>query len=607
MVTPQPSRIIRFGVFEFDAETGEVWNAGRRIRLQEQARQVLLMLVKRPGQLVTREEVRAALWPDDTFVDFDAGVNVVVNKIRYVLHDSASSPRFIETLPRRGYRFIAPVAPSAVLNAVEDRPIAVLPFANLTSGGEGEHFAEGLAEDIISMLAKLPGLRVVARTSAFAFGSKEDARRIGEVLHVSAVLEGSVRMSERRIRVTARLVDATNGFHLWAERYDRNIRDIFDIQDEIAQAIFENLKGPLLGAGQKGHRPKNFETYNAHLKGRYYWNKRSADDLQKAIACFQQAIAADPDYAPAYCGLADSYAVLGLHGMLSPKVISGPCIEAAEIGVRLDPTLAEAHASLGTALILYDWDWAAAEHEFQRALELDPNSAIARYGYSRLLTCTGRVRDGLQQMRRALGLDPLSLMIATALGWTLLAARRYDEAIHELQSVLDMDSAFVWANIFLGWAYGHQGRFDAAVGALEKACRAPGGSTTALGELGRAYALAGKRTEALRILHQLQDLTRERYVAPIDIGRVFDGLGEKDEALMYLEKAVDDRSVTLLLHKPHPFFTTISSEPRIERVLDKIGGARNHACLRNSSGRQRDARETRAGRQGANREGTREH
>ena len=600
MLTPQPLRIIRFGVFEFDAETGELWNAGRRVRLQEQARQVLLMLVTRPGQLVTREEVRAALWPHDTFVDFDAGVNVVVNKIRHVLRDSASSPRFIETLPRRGYRFIAPVSPSPVQDAPENGPIAVLPFANLTSGGEGEHFAEGLAEDIISLLAKLPGLRVVARTSAFAFESKEDVRRIGEVLHVSTVLEGSVRMSERRIRVTAKLVDAAHGFHLWAERYDRDIRDVFDIQDEIAQAIFEKLKGPLLGGGRKRQRPKNFETYNAHLKGRYYWNRRSADDLRKAIACFQQAIAADPDYAPAYCGLADSYAVLGLHGMQSPRAIRGPATEAAEIGVRLDPTLAEAHASLGTVLTLYHWDWAAAGHAFERALELDPNSAFARYGYSRLLTCTGRVPNGLQQMRKALGLDPLSLMIATALGWTLLAARRYEEAIHELQSVLDMDAAFVWANIYLGWAYGYQGRFDAAVDALEKACRAAGGSTTALGELGRAHALAGNRTEALRILHQLQDLTRERYVAPIDIGRVFDGLGEREEALRCLEEAVDDRSVTLLLHRPHPVFATISSEPRFEHAMDRIANASSDASSRNPS--IDEMREIGAGARGASRE-----
>jgi serine/threonine-protein kinase len=208
-------------------------------------------------------------------------------------------------------------------------------------------------------------------------------------------------------------------------------------------------------------------------------------------------------------------------------------------------------------------------------------------------------------MRTALGLDPLSLMIATALGWTLLAARRYDEAIHELQGVLEMDSTFVWAHIYLGWANGYQRRFDAAVGALEKACRAAGGSTTALGELGRAYALAGKRTEALRILHELQDLTRERYVAPIDIGRVFDGLGEKEEALVCLEKAVDDRSVTLLLHKPHPFFATIDSDPRFERVLNRIGGATSHASSPYSS--VNELREKGAGAQGANRERAREH
>jgi serine/threonine protein kinase/Flp pilus assembly protein TadD len=425
------------------------------------------------------------------------------------------------------------------------------------------------------------------------------------ILHVSARVEGGVRVSERRIRVTAKLADPANSAHLWAERYDRDTRDIFDLQEEIAQVICEKLKRPLMSAGQKGQKPKNIEAYNAHLKGRYHWNKRSTDDLLKAIACFQQAIAADPGYAPAYCGLADSYAVLGLHGMQSPKAIRVPATEAAKTAVRLDPTLAEAHTSLGMALTLYDWDWAAAEREFKRALELEPNSAIARYGYSRLLTCSGRVGDGLQQMRRALALDPLSLMSATALGWTLIAARRYDEAIHELQSVLDMDSAFVWAHIYLGWAYGHQGRLDAAVAAFEKACRSAGGSTTALGELGRAYALAGERTEALRILHQLRTLTRQRYVAPIDIGRVFDGLGEKEAALMYLENAADDRSVTLLLNKPRPFFATINSEPRFRRVLGRIGVASSDVSSRHRSVNAR--RETEAPAQGANSEGAREH
>jgi eukaryotic-like serine/threonine-protein kinase len=445
--------------------------------------------------------------------------------------------------------------------------IAVLPFANLTPDKEGEYFAEGLAEDVISILATFQGLRVVARTSAFACGSTEaDIRRIGRLLSAGFVLTGSVRLSANRIRVTAQLVSTTDGSHLWAERYDREIQDVFQIQDEISQAIVAKLKVPLFGGGPVTQREPQWQAYTAYLKGRFHWNRRTPDDLRKAIAHFEQAIGSDPDYAAAYCGLADSYAVLGLFGQLPPTVIRGRAIDAAQMSVVLGPALAEAHASLGTVQTLYEWDWAAAETRFQQALELDPNSSLVRYGFSRLLTCLGRLDEATAHMRRALQLDPLSLMIASAVGYELIVAGRHDDAAQELQNALAMDAGFVWAHHFLGWAYQQRNDFDAAVTEFEQAVSSAASGTAQLGELGCAYALAGRREDARAILGQLGGTARQRYVPPIDIARVYDGLGDRENALLWLNRALEDRSVMLLMHKPRHFFRTIDPEPLLEHV-----------------------------------------
>lgn len=355
---PAPAPI-RFGIFELDPESGELRKQGLKVRLQEQPFQILQILLEHPGKVVTREELQQRIWPSDTFVDFDHGVYNAVQKLREALGDSADTPRYIETLSRRGYRFIAPLNGPA-LNGPTSEPrssapaaaapcdsIAVLPFLNLSADAENEFFADGVTEEIINALAQIERLHVVARSSAFSFKGKYlDLRMIGQRLNVRTVLEGSVRKAGNRLRITAQLVNAADGYHLWSERYDLEMKDVFDVQDEIARAIVERLKVTLEGAQEAPLiRPatKNLEAYQMYLKGRALLYHRGSA-ISRALVCFQRAVVLDSEYALAWAGLADSYTVLGYYGLAPPSVSTSKGTEAARRAVALDPSLAEAHA-----------------------------------------------------------------------------------------------------------------------------------------------------------------------------------------------------------------------------------------------------------------------
>ena len=455
--------------------------------------------------------------------------------------------------------------------------IAVLPFTNLSADKEQEYFCDGMAEEIINALTHVEGLRVVARTSCFAFKGKQiDIREIGQKLNVETVLEGSVRKSSNRLRITGQLVNVADGYHIWSERYDREMEDVFAIQDEISLEIVDKLKLKLLG-GEKARIVKrhteDLDAYNLYLKGRYFWNKRTEGGLKKGIEYFEQAIDKDPGYALAHAGLADSYSLLCSYHILPPKESIPRARTAATRAMELDDTLAEAYESLAHVRILYDWSWSNAKREFRRAVELNPGYATAHQRYALLLTVIGQLDQAIAETRRAQELDPLSLIINTDVGLAFYIARQYDQAIEQYRNVLVMDPNFSVAHFALGLAYEQNEIYEEAIAELRKAISLSGGITVMIGALGYSYAVSGRRDKAKKVLEELRELSQRRYVSPYSIATIYVGLGDKDQAFEWLQKAYQDRSAWLIhLHlKVDPRLDSLRSDPRFIALLKKMG------------------------------------
>jgi TolB-like protein/tRNA A-37 threonylcarbamoyl transferase component Bud32/Flp pilus assembly protein TadD len=460
--------------------------------------------------------------------------------------------------------------------------IAVLPFANLTADPEQEYFCDGMAEEIINALTHVEGLRVVARTSAFSFRGKEiDIREVGRKLNVDKLLEGSVRKAGNRVRITAQLVNVADGYHLWSEKYDRNIgelccpEDIFAIQDEISLAMAEELKGRLLSKEKTmivRRHTEDLEAYNLYLRGRHFWNKRTEEGLGKAVQYFEQAIGKDPAYALAYAGLADSYILLAEYSLLPPKDAFPRAKAAVMKALEIEEKLAEAHTSLGFIKTLGDWDWISAEKEFRQAIEFNPGYATAHQWYAEHLTMKGQYAEAIAEMKRAQELDPLSLTIGVASAVTLFCGtRRYDRIIEECQKVLEMDPDFGGALNVLGMVYRERHMYEEAIQAFQKARTFDEGNTWVRAGLGHAYAVSGKRSEAQKVLDELEQLSKRSYVPPDNIALVYWGLGKKNMTLEYLEKAYEDRSVGLCWLKADPIFDSLRSDPLFRALLRKIG------------------------------------
>ncbi len=466
--------------------------------------------------------------------------------------------------------------------AVEPSPsIAVLPFANLSADKEQEYFCDGMAEEIINALTQVEGLHVVARTSAFSFRGKQlDIREIGRRLNVGAVLEGSVRRAGARLRISAQLVNVADGYHLWSERYDRDIgelccpEDIFGIQDEISLAIVDKLKVKLLG-GEKTkilrRYTQDLDAYNLYMKGRYLWNRRTEESLNKSIEYFSRAVEKDPNYALAHAGLADSYITLVDYSLLSPKELLAKAKEAVRKALDIDATLAEAHNSLAQ-IMFREWDWEGAEKEHKRAIELNPNYANAHHWYALLLTYAGRFDEAIAEMKRAWELDPLSLIMNRNLGLVLYYARRYDQAVEQLQKTLEMDPGFSLAHASLGGAYLQKAMYREALAELQKESDIRKGSDTVVETWrGIACVKAGKRSEARKILSDLLKRARQAYVSPVVLAGLYFALGENDQGFESLDNAYDERDSRLLEIKVIPEFDCVRSDPRFKKLLKKVG------------------------------------
>jgi len=453
--------------------------------------------------------------------------------------------------------------------------IAVLPFADLSPQKDQEYFCDGVAEELINALTKIRELRVVARTSAFSFkGRDADIREIGRKLGVETILEGSVRKAGNRLRITAQLINIADGYHLWAERYDREMDDVFAIQDEVTLAITEKLKIKFL-EGDKSKIIKRYtedlEAYQLYLKGRYFWNKRAEKSLEKAIEYFEQAIETDPNYALAYSGLADCYNLLPWWSMTAPRDAHPKAKTAAMKALEIDPHLAEAHTSLAFALMQYDWNWPAAEREFKAAIELNRGYAAAHHWYFEFLAARGRLDEALAEILKAQALDPLSLIINSALGWQFYFARNYDQAINQSQKTLELDPNFMWAQYILSASYLQSSRADEVIGELQKSAEGPGGHPLLMAVLGAAYATRGHRDKAQGLLEGLKKQAGQNYVMPFYIAIIYLGLGEKAQVFEWLERAYEERNYWLVFLKADPMFDSLHSEPRFRTLLGKVG------------------------------------
>jgi TolB-like protein/DNA-binding winged helix-turn-helix (wHTH) protein/Tfp pilus assembly protein PilF len=622
-----PSGRVRFGVFEVDLRSGELRKQGIKIKLHDQPFQILAMLLEYPGELVTREQLHQKLWPANTFVDFDVGLNSAIKRLRDALGDSAEDPRFVETLPRRGYRFIAPVegqktsqpgelsaevtgpptgqaGPRATLwrrlllpallalplvavffsfvrvwrghsAGSRIRSLAVLPLENLSGDPSQEYFADGMTDELTTNLAKIKSLRVISRSSAMHYKkTQKPLAEIARALSVDAVVEGSVARSGDKVRITAQLIEARTDQHVWAEEYNRDLQDVVILQGEVARDIAEKIRiavTPEERAQLTGPRRVNPEAYEAYLKGRYYWNKRTEETMRRAIPYFEQSMSKDPNYPLAHDGLADCWLSLGWYGYVPPKEAFPRGKAAAMRALELDDSLAEAHTSLAFASMNYDWDWTAAEREFRKAIELNPNYANAHHWYGDYLSAVGRHEQAIAESRRALELDPLSPIINAWLGWRYYFARQFDQAIDQYRETLDIDPNFVPVHLVLGQAYEQKGMLKEAIAELEKAASLSQGAPIYASSLAHAYAVAGRRSEAETMLHQTNERAQHAYVPSFHVAIIYAGLGRKDETLAWLERGYQERSAWMVWLKVDPRFDFVRSDARFQNLLGRLG------------------------------------
>jgi TolB-like protein/DNA-binding winged helix-turn-helix (wHTH) protein/Flp pilus assembly protein TadD len=615
-------QIVRFGIFDLDVQARSLHKAGIRIKLQTQPFDILVFLISKRGEVVTRDELQRQLWPADTFVDFEHSVNTAVMRLRDALGDSPENPRFIETVPRCGYRFIAPVewpaeASSPPLEDVQwnekrkepkgragkldlwtvgliiaalvtigvvslsflclrerlfARPstphiqsLVVLPFVNLAGNADQDYFADGMTEALTTELGKTDVVRVISRTSAMQYKqTKKSVPEIAHELNVDAVVEGSVQPARDRVSVTAQLIYAPTDRHLWAQTYERDLRDAPVLQREVAEAIAYAVQAKFTPKEESGsariqHVDPN--AYLEYLRGRFFWAQRSEEALDRSISCYDRALQIDPNFALAYAGKAEAYVPLAVRGLRAPKEFLAKAEEMATKALALDDTLPGAHNALA-AVRFNRYDWAGAEREFKRAIELNPSYVPAHLWHGYFLEALGQQSASLAERKLALELDPLSVNAGVSVGSAYFYLGQYDKAIEEHQKALELDPSFPDGLSWLGQAYEAKGFYADAIAAYGKA--------GALGDLGHAYAASGRKAEARKILSELDEESEHRYISPFDRALVHLGLGENDQALDWLEKA-EEQGVPLHHLNVDQRFNPLRSNIRYQRLLQHIG------------------------------------
>jgi len=590
-VEEHTSGAFRFGRFELDLRARELRKDGVRIRLQDQPFELLAMLLERPAEVLTRDELRGRLWPDGTFVDFEHGLNAAVKRLRAALGDDAEHPRFVETLHRRGYRFIGMVERldfdhrdhweswnrhDAVSKASANgkQRLAVLPFTCLSGDGGHEYFTEGLREEMITELGRLCAgrLGVIARTSSTLIQrTATRIRDIGQFLRVDFVVEGNVRLEGDRARITVQLIETRGETQLWAESYERHLSDYFQVQSEVATEIVHSLAVELLPASgdspQMGTR--HIAAHHAYLKGRYHWNKPGDEGLVPAIAFFKQAVALDEQFAFAHSALARAYVGAVNYDVLEPRAALGNARRSALRALELDPTDSEAHLTLAEVERVLEWNWNGAEKAYRTALAFNPSNVAVHRLYGLYLAATGRTAEASAAADRAYDLDPLCLVVNTSAALVRFFARDFDPAIERCRDTLDMDDAFAPARRLLAAALLLAGRRDEATTELEMLAHARL-DPVSLAWLAHGFATLGDRARAGSILEQLEELARERYVSAYHLALPHVAMGDRDAALGLLTQAVEQRDPSIINLGMEPRFDAIGSDPRYKALVERL-------------------------------------
>lgn len=614
-----PPQTLRFATFEVDLRSGELRKNGIKTKLQEKPFQILVLLLERRGDLITREELREKLWPANTFVDFDHSLGTAIAKLRQALGDSAQNPRFVETVSSRGYRFLAPVqnvpaTPGPAVSRVSQlrrfsfsaaaglsggallvaiflgldiggarqwlrrqsnpsmRSLAVLPLENLSGDPAQEYFADGMTDELITNLAQFGTLRVISRTSVMQYkGTKKLLPQIARDLRVDAVVEGSVMRSGQRVRIAAQLVDASNDQHLWAQTYDRDVGDVLILQSEISRTIANEIRvklTPQQGTQLAKDSHVDPQVEEDYLKGRYHLNRGSEEEIRKGIQFFENVLTRNPKDARGYAGLADSYVDLSDYYIAPSEIL--PKAKAASLkALELDDNLAEAHTSSAVVRFLYDWDWAGAENEFKRAIELNPNSADAHVWYGVFLAQMERASEAIPELKRAEALDPLALSVHVNAGWVYYLLRQNDQAIEQWRKALDLEPQFAVSHSAIWVGYLRSPDFAKVVAAIGKKTSVD--DPMELAALGGLYAVSGDTAQARAVLSKLRAVSKRHYVCPYEMATTHAVLGDKDEAIAYLRSGYQEHSACIPDIKTDPRLDTLRSDPRFQELLRKVG------------------------------------
>jgi TolB-like protein/DNA-binding winged helix-turn-helix (wHTH) protein/tetratricopeptide (TPR) repeat protein len=661
-MTSQPFGLqhsIRFGEdFELDLRPRRLRRGSHVLKLERIPLEILILLLEHRGEIVNRDEIVARVWGNDVFLDTDNSIRGAIRKVRRALKDDPETPRFIQTVTGRGYRFIAPIISpeeehteeehtreppkpeaavvSTVTHGFVSEPertagqvpgtetargqlhrrartwlfvglaslavvsilsllafwdwrgsraptvlqrktvLAVLPFDNLSRDPDQEFFSEGLTEEMIAQVGKLnrDRLKVVARSSVAKYkGSMLTAKEIGRELNADYLVQGSVRRSSDRVRITIQLIQARDQTDVWTESYDRELKDVLAVQDSVVRSIASEIHIALTEEQEKrlaAPRQINPEAYEAYLKGRYYWNKRTGESMQKAEQYFEQAIDNDPTYAAAYSGLADCNSGLTWHGFKSPAEALPKAYAAARKALEINPESAEAHASLGLAMT-HSWDWTGAEAEFRRALQLDPQYANAHHWYGDYLSIRGRHGEALAEAKHALELDPLNLMISTWVGLRYYMARDYSRAIDQNRNSVELDPNFAAAHLLLGEDYLGAGLHSEAVNELKKAANLSGDSPLYTAQVAVALAVEGRSGDAFRIAHDLEAISRKRYVSPYGLAQIYAASNKREDTFKWLQAAYDDHAAWMGYLTVDPIFDRYRSDERFKDLLRRVG------------------------------------
>lgn len=557
----------QFDTIRVDLAAFKVFRNEEPLKIEPKAFEVLVYLLENRKRTVEKQEILDKIWRD-TYVTENALTRIIA-QLRKALGDAKQS-RYIETVPKHGYRFIAEVS-IAYEEMIES--LAVLPFASNDGGSNVEYLGDGLTEDLIDALSRLPRLRVTARSIAFRYkGVDTDPLAIGRELGVHSIVLGRISIRSDELTVKIDLVDAATGSQLWGARYERQLADLLVVRELISKDIFEAIKQRLAGDTQTlpaRRETENARAYQIYLRGRYHWNLQTPEGMSRSISYFNQAIVEDPEYALAYAGLADAYTWLATFGFQRPSEAFPKAKAAALKAVELDDESAVGYASLAAARMNYDWDWKSTEEEISRAIDLDPRYAYGIMMHSQYLMWTGQVDAAVEEAQRALELDPLSFRMNLNLGWACYYARRFQEAAEQFQTTLELNPNFAPALYGLGESYVQQGDLAEAIATLEQAKQLAGGYPSS--SLAYVYTLAGRHDAARHELAELIEHSQKEYVSPYYVAVIYAGFGDIDQTLTWLEKAYSERSGTLLTLRVNPKFDVMRSDPRFGDMIERIG------------------------------------